>query len=97
MMFSSAIAVSGGPDSMALCVLTAAWKTETRDAAIDKRSKSIDGLLAIVVDHGLRTESTDEAKLVYNRITDMGTYICYFCWVVWTKFHLESLTDFTGC
>ncbi|XP_073058647.1 uncharacterized protein [Primulina eburnea] len=67
-----AIAVSGGPDSMALCVLTAAWKTETCDAAIDKRSKSIDGLLAIVVDHGLRTESTDEAKLVYNRITDMG-------------------------
>ncbi|XP_073154544.1 uncharacterized protein [Henckelia pumila] len=67
-----AIAVSGGPDSMALCVLAAAWKTETSDAAINKRSKFIDGLLAIVVDHGLRTESTDEAKLVYNRITDMG-------------------------
>ncbi|KZV54065.1 hypothetical protein F511_39274 [Dorcoceras hygrometricum] len=67
-----AIAVSGGPDSMALCVLTAAWKAETLDATINKRSMYIDGVLAIVVDHGLRTESTEEAKLVYNRIMDMG-------------------------
>ncbi|KAI3443806.1 hypothetical protein Pfo_000471 [Paulownia fortunei] len=67
-----AMAVSGGPDSIALCVLTAGWKSDDFDAATKGRSKLIDGLLAIVVDHGLRTESADEANLVYNRVLDMG-------------------------
>ncbi|GFP90462.1 trna(ile)-lysidine synthase [Phtheirospermum japonicum] len=68
----SAIAVSGGPDSIALCVLTAAWKSDNFDAAGKGRNKSVDGLLAIVVDHGLRTESAEEANLVNNRVLDMG-------------------------
>ncbi|KAL3621706.1 hypothetical protein CASFOL_034366 [Castilleja foliolosa] len=66
-----AIAVSGGPDSIALCVLTAAWKSDNFDAG-KERKKSVDGLLAIVVDHGLRSESAEEANLVYNRVLDMG-------------------------
>ncbi|KAL0308616.1 UNVERIFIED_CONTAM: tRNA(Ile)-lysidine synthase [Sesamum radiatum] len=67
-----AMAVSGGPDSIALCILVAGWKSNNFDAVADRRSKFIDGLLAIVVDHGLRKESAEEANLVYRRITDMG-------------------------
>ncbi|XP_020547332.1 uncharacterized protein LOC105180372 isoform X1 [Sesamum indicum] len=67
-----AMAVSGGPDSIALCILAAGWKSNDFDAAANRRNKFIDGLLAIVVDHGLRKESAEEANLVYQRITDMG-------------------------
>ncbi|XP_057788518.1 uncharacterized protein LOC131005521 isoform X5 [Salvia miltiorrhiza] len=67
-----AIAVSGGPDSIALCVLTLEWKSGNSNAANKGRSKAIDGLLAIVVDHGLRTESAEEADLVRDRVLDMG-------------------------
>ncbi|GMI92745.1 RASPBERRY 3 [Hibiscus trionum] len=66
-----ALGVSGGPDSMALCVLAANWKTEVQ-YGIDNTGKFIDGLLAIIVDHGLRPESEDEAKLVGNRVSEMG-------------------------
>ncbi|XP_051131389.1 uncharacterized protein LOC127251649 isoform X2 [Andrographis paniculata] len=71
-MFYSAMAVSGGPDSIALCILTAGWKFDYFDAETKGSSKSNDGLLAIVVDHRLRAESAEEANLVHNRITDMG-------------------------
>ncbi|KAF8400793.1 hypothetical protein HHK36_014095 [Tetracentron sinense] len=66
-----ALGVSGGPDSMALCVLTAGWKN---DALIgtDEATGCIDGLLAIVVDHGLRAESKDEADCVRHRVSKMG-------------------------
>ncbi|XP_051131395.1 uncharacterized protein LOC127251649 isoform X6 [Andrographis paniculata] len=67
-----AMAVSGGPDSIALCILTAGWKFDYFDAETKGSSKSNDGLLAIVVDHRLRAESAEEANLVHNRITDMG-------------------------
>ncbi|KAK6944970.1 tRNA(Ile)-lysidine/2-thiocytidine synthase, N-terminal [Dillenia turbinata] len=59
-----AIGVSGGPDSMALCVLAANWKTECIGF--------VDGLLGIVVDHGLRAESGEEAILVSHRVSEMG-------------------------
>jgi tRNA(Ile)-lysidine synthase len=49
------LAVSGGPDSMALMVLAARWR-QTR--------KSGPKLIAITVDHGLRTESKREAASV---------------------------------
>ncbi|OIT21678.1 trna(ile)-lysidine synthase, chloroplastic [Nicotiana attenuata] len=65
------LGVSGGPDSMALCVLTAAWKTNSLGIAAQK-NEFIDGLLAVVVDHGLRAESKDEANLVHRRVTSMG-------------------------
>ncbi|XP_048227852.1 uncharacterized protein LOC125369456 isoform X2 [Ricinus communis] len=63
-----AIGVSGGPDSVALCVLTAAWKS----AGVAKSEGFVDGLLAIVVDHGLRPESKEEAQVVSRRVSDMG-------------------------
>ncbi|XVF49186.1 hypothetical protein PTKIN_Ptkin03bG0248400 [Pterospermum kingtungense] len=66
-----ALGVSGGPDSMALCVLAANWKTEGRYES-DNNGKFIDGLLAIIVDHGLRPESKDEASVVRNRVSEMG-------------------------
>ncbi|KAL8158586.1 hypothetical protein V2J09_000123 [Rumex salicifolius] len=65
-----ALGVSGGPDSIALCLLTAHWKA---NSACDSDSNGyIDGLLAIIVDHGLRTESRDEAKMVSSRVSKLG-------------------------
>ncbi|XP_047326180.1 uncharacterized protein LOC124929838 [Impatiens glandulifera] len=61
-----AVGVSGGPDSMALCVLAAGWKTNGSNQTL------VDGLLAIIVDHGLRTESQEEAHLVSQRLLNMG-------------------------
>ncbi|XP_021903238.1 uncharacterized protein LOC110818616 isoform X1 [Carica papaya] len=66
-----ALAVSGGPDSMALCVLTANWKTDGPNA-VGHLGGFIDGLLAVIVDHGLRAESRDEANLVLRRVSEMG-------------------------
>lgn len=57
---------------MALCVLTAGWKMDGLTAT-GKSGTFIDGLLAIVVDHGLRPESRDEAKVVCNRVMQLGT------------------------
>ncbi|KAK3034337.1 hypothetical protein RJ639_032235 [Escallonia herrerae] len=67
-----ALGVSGGPDSMALCVLTADWKTGGFSAATKESSDFVEGLLAIVVDHGLRAESKDEANTVCHRVLNMG-------------------------
>ncbi|CAH8383052.1 unnamed protein product [Eruca vesicaria subsp. sativa] len=66
-----ALGVSGGPDSMALCVLTAKWKTEGL-SGVNKTDGFIDGLVAVIVDHGLRQESKDEAQLVSSRVSEMG-------------------------
>jgi tRNA(Ile)-lysidine synthase len=48
-----AIAVSGGPDSMALALLAARWATERGGTAV-----------GLIVDHGLRPESAAEARHV---------------------------------
>ncbi|PIA42695.1 hypothetical protein AQUCO_02000266v1 [Aquilegia coerulea] len=66
-----AMGVSGGPDSVALCVLAAEWKNEAH-IGIDEANGCIDGLLAIIVDHNLRKESRDEANCVRDRISKMG-------------------------
>lgn len=66
-----AIGVSGGPDSIALCVLAADWKISSLDAVAKGCNDFIDRLLAIVVDHGLRAESKDEAKVVQDRVSNM--------------------------
>ncbi|CAN1772757.1 tRNA(Ile)-lysidine synthase [Linum perenne] len=70
---SIALGVSGGPDSMALCFLTAAWKIDGPNAA-GQSCGYIDGLLAIIVDHGLRAESKEEARIVSHRVSKMGTF-----------------------
>jgi len=61
---------------MALCVLAAAWKKAAgRKAAGEEGSDAsafVDGLLGVVVDHGLRPESADEARLVCDRVRGMG-------------------------
>ncbi|XP_016203705.1 uncharacterized protein LOC107644380 [Arachis ipaensis] len=67
-----ALGVSGGPDSMALCVLTAGWKTAGANAVNTDSGGFIDGLLAIIVDHGLRAESKEEANIVCCRVSKMG-------------------------
>jgi len=52
-----AVAVSGGPDSLALALLARDWA-----AALGGT------VLALVVDHGLRAESGDEARLTLSRL-----------------------------
>ena len=56
-----AVAVSGGADSMALALLTRDW--------VRPRSGSI---LALVVDHGLRSGSGDEARVTIERLGSLG-------------------------
>ncbi|CAN6540920.1 unnamed protein product [Malus baccata var. baccata] len=73
-----AIGVSGGPDSMALCVLSAHWKAQDFSAKCDSGG-FIDGLLAIIVDHGLRAESKEEANTVSNWVSKMGIRSCIAC------------------
>ena len=68
-----ALGVSGGPDSMALCVLTANWKINGLDVSRDSDG-FIDGILAIVVDHSLRAESKEEADMVSHRVSRIGTF-----------------------
>ncbi len=54
-----AVAVSGGPDSMALAKLLADW-------AVDQKIR----LHVLTVDHGLRKESAAEAKMVAKAVKD---------------------------
>lgn len=55
-----AVAVSGGADSMAAALLARDWL------------RSLNGrLVALVVDHGLRPESADEASLVARRLAEL--------------------------
>jgi tRNA(Ile)-lysidine synthase len=56
-----AVAVSGGADSMALAVLTRDW-VRLRDGSA----------LALAVDHGLRPQSADEARITIERLAGLG-------------------------
>ncbi|KAI9119314.1 hypothetical protein K1719_009989 [Acacia pycnantha] len=76
-----ALGVSGGPDSMALCVLTLWWKTAGLKA---QNGGFIDGLIAIMVDHGLRAESKLEADVVSQRVSKMGIR-CEIARCDWSK------------
>lgn len=57
-----AIAVSGGPDSMALAFCVARWRAETPGPAP----------IALIVDHGLRPESAQEAADTAGRLSALG-------------------------
>jgi tRNA(Ile)-lysidine synthase len=60
---SLVLAVSGGPDSTALMLLAARWRS-----ALAKGPK----LLAVTVDHGLRRESAGEARAVKRLARTLG-------------------------
>lgn len=54
-----AVAVSGGPDSMALCFALSRYAQNVAD-----EGKQAPEILAITVDHGLRAEAAEEARQV---------------------------------
>ncbi|MDE2283039.1 MAG: tRNA lysidine(34) synthetase TilS [Hyphomicrobiales bacterium] len=61
------LAVSGGSDSTALLLLAARWA-----GRLKKRRKRSPKLLAVTVDHGLRSESAREAKAVGRLARRLG-------------------------
>ncbi len=56
------MAVSGGPDSMAMAAHIAAWH----------RDQGSHPLKAVIIDHGIRNESADEAILVQSWLEKLG-------------------------
>ncbi|WP_420549730.1 tRNA lysidine(34) synthetase TilS [Curvivirga sp.] len=56
-----AVACSGGADSMALCHMLHRW---CQNYGVQ--------LTALIVDHGLRSESADEARLTHSRLQGLG-------------------------
>lgn len=61
---AAVLAVSGGPDSMALLHLAADWQS--------RRGAPSSQLLIATVDHGLRSQSADEAAFVARTATQLG-------------------------
>ena len=57
------LAVSGGPDSVALMWLMARWRRALAEGP---------DLLAVTVDHGLRPEAAREARDVKNLARELG-------------------------
>ncbi len=64
-----AVAVSGGPDSLCLTLLADRW-ARARDGRVE----------AVTVDHGLRPESTAEAKQVGRWLKARGIRHRVLCW-----------------
>ena len=52
-----AVAVSGGADSLCLCLLASRWRSN---------------VIALIVDHGLRHNSAEEAKFVAQQLRDLS-------------------------
>src|SRR5207244_2047462 len=64
-----ALAVSGGPDSLALMVLAAEWANDSGTQ-----------LVVYTVDHGLRAEAGDEAAMVVEEATRLGLEVRLLRW-----------------
>ena len=69
---SAALAVSGGPDSMALMHLAARWLT------LKERAPA--SIAVLTVDHGLRPESAEEAAFVAGRAAELGFAHATLAW-----------------
>lgn len=68
---SLAVAFSGGPDSLALLYLAAQWAKKSKQRK----------LIALTVDHGLRTESADEARVCARMAEALGVTHRTLVWV----------------
>ncbi len=64
-----AVAVSGGADSTALCLLTHRFVTENGGE-----------MIALIVDHGLRPCSSAQARLTMERLTQRGIFCRLLKW-----------------
>ncbi|MBO4643170.1 MAG: tRNA lysidine(34) synthetase TilS [Alphaproteobacteria bacterium] len=64
-----AVAVSGGADSTALCLLTRQFVAENSGE-----------MIALIVDHGLRPCSTEQARLTVERLTARGIRCRILTW-----------------
>jgi tRNA(Ile)-lysidine synthase len=65
-----ALAVSGGPDSMALMHLVAAWVAEP--GTTDRQRMGRVPLIILTVDHQLRAQSAEEAVWVKGEAARLG-------------------------
>lgn len=77
-----AVAVSGGPDSMALAFCLKRWG--------DEHSVKI---LALIVDHGLRAESAQEAKTTQQRLAALGIDAEILTWKhppITSRLHIQA-------
>ncbi|KAL3692188.1 hypothetical protein R1sor_005839 [Riccia sorocarpa] len=64
------IAVSGGADSIALCLLMTRWKRQLMLGGRQRCGRSV----GFVVDHNLREESAEEAVLVKEWVCNLGIH-----------------------
>jgi tRNA(Ile)-lysidine synthase len=69
---SAALAVSGGPDSMALMYLAARWLT--------LKGRAPASITVFTVDHGLRPEAAEEAAFVATRAAGLGFSHTILAW-----------------
>jgi tRNA(Ile)-lysidine synthetase-like protein len=69
---SAALAVSGGPDSMALMHLAARWLT--------LKGRTPASIAVLTVDHGLRPEAAEEAAFVATRAARLGFAHATLAW-----------------
>ncbi len=73
-----ALAVSGGPDSMALMHLVATWVAEAGVAARQRMGPV--PLVVLTVDHMLRPQSAEEAAWVKGKATQLGLPHATLAW-----------------